>query len=182
MTGEAAEAWAGADGDFYIRDLQANIAACNFPSSDLHVQLMPVRGCQDLPFQPLRSHQDLAGRGLPTDQGRHHGAEPERGELLCADRAGSLRAVERRAGHRRVTGQDAASPHLFLRRRAPLPRGHQPTAGQPAQEPDQQLQPERPGMVPVQRPVHSGLRTKLPRRPGCRGAADPAGAGRRTLR
>ena len=32
MTGEAAEASAGADGDFYIRDLQENIAAGNFPS------------------------------------------------------------------------------------------------------------------------------------------------------
>ena len=37
-------------------------------------------------------------------------------------------------GHRRVPGQDAAGPHLLLRGRAPLPRGHQPrpAPGEPA--------------------------------------------------
>src|SRR6478735_1004402 len=134
-----------------------------------------VRGRQDLPLQPVRPHQGVAARGLPADQGGHHGAEQEPGELLRADRAGHLCAVELRARHRRLPGQDAAGPHLLLRGRTPLPGGHQPRPdpGEPAQEPGQQLQPGRAGPLPVQRPLGSGLRAELRGRPGCRGAAEP---------
>jgi catalase len=53
MTGDAAEALAGADGDFYIRDLQENIAAGNFPSWDLHVQVMPYEDAKTYRFNPF---------------------------------------------------------------------------------------------------------------------------------
>jgi catalase len=53
MTGDEAEALAGADGDFYIRDLQENIAAGNFPSWDLHVQVMPYEDAKTYRFNPF---------------------------------------------------------------------------------------------------------------------------------
>ena len=52
MPGDEAEALAGADGDFYIRDLQENIAAGNFPSWDLHVQVMPYEDAKTYRFNP----------------------------------------------------------------------------------------------------------------------------------
>jgi catalase len=53
MTGDEAEVLAGADGDFYIRDLQENIAAGNFPSWDLHVQVMPYEDAKTYRFNPF---------------------------------------------------------------------------------------------------------------------------------
>ncbi len=53
MSGDEAEALAGADGDFYIRDLQENIAAGNFPSWDLHVQVMPYEDAKTYRFNPF---------------------------------------------------------------------------------------------------------------------------------
>ena len=53
VTGDEAEALAGADGDFYIRDLQENIAAGNFPSWDLHVQVMPYEDAKTYRFNPF---------------------------------------------------------------------------------------------------------------------------------
>ncbi|WP_144671307.1 catalase [Arthrobacter sp. U41] len=53
MTGDEAEAMAGADADFYIRDLQENIAAGNFPSWDLHVQVMPYEHAKTYRFNPF---------------------------------------------------------------------------------------------------------------------------------
>jgi catalase len=53
MTGDEAEALAGADADFYLRDLQENIAAGNFPSWDLHVQVMPYEDAKTYRFNPF---------------------------------------------------------------------------------------------------------------------------------
>ncbi len=53
MTGDEAEALAGADADFYLRDLQENIAAGNFPSWDLHVQVMPYEDAKSYRFNPF---------------------------------------------------------------------------------------------------------------------------------
>ena len=53
MTGDEAEALAGSDADFYIRDLQENIAAGNFPSWDLHVQVMPYEDAKTYRFNPF---------------------------------------------------------------------------------------------------------------------------------
>jgi catalase len=53
MPGDEAEALAGADADFYIRDLQENIAAGNFPSWDLHVQVMPYEDAKTYRFNPF---------------------------------------------------------------------------------------------------------------------------------
>jgi catalase len=53
MTGEQAEALAGSDADFYIRDLSENIEAGNFPSWDLHVQVMPYEDAKTYRFNPF---------------------------------------------------------------------------------------------------------------------------------
>ncbi len=53
MSGDDAEALAGSDADFYIRDLQENIAAGNFPSWDLHVQVMPYEDAKSYRFNPF---------------------------------------------------------------------------------------------------------------------------------
>ena len=52
ITGDEAEELA-ADADFYIRDLQENIAAGNFPSWDLHVQVMPYEDAKTYRFNPF---------------------------------------------------------------------------------------------------------------------------------
>jgi catalase len=53
ITGDEAESLAGSDADFYIRDLQENIAAGNFPSWDLHVQVMPYEDAKTYRFNPF---------------------------------------------------------------------------------------------------------------------------------
>lgn len=53
ITGEQAEALAGSDADFYIRDLYENIEAGNFPSWELHVQVMPYEDAKTYRFNPF---------------------------------------------------------------------------------------------------------------------------------
>ncbi|MFJ4029793.1 catalase [Paenarthrobacter sp. NPDC089989] len=53
ITGEQAEALAGSDADFYIRDLHENIEAGNFPSWELHVQVMPYEDAKTYRFNPF---------------------------------------------------------------------------------------------------------------------------------
>ncbi len=53
MTGDEAERLAGSDSDYYIRDLYENIDAGNFPSWDLHVQIMPYADAKDYRFNPF---------------------------------------------------------------------------------------------------------------------------------
>ncbi|MFJ4168007.1 catalase [Paenarthrobacter sp. NPDC089714] len=53
ITGEQAEALAGSDADFYIRDLHGNIEAGNFPSWELHVQVMPYEDAKTYRFNPF---------------------------------------------------------------------------------------------------------------------------------
>ncbi|CAA9259387.1 MAG: Catalase KatE, partial [uncultured Arthrobacter sp.] len=126
-----------------------------------------LRRRQGLPVQPVRPHQGLAAGRLPADPGRKAHAEPQPGELLRADRAGDLRAVELRARHRRKPRPHAAGAHLLLRRCAPLPCGHQPrpAAGEHAQERGAQLLQGRRGPVPLQLRLHPGVRAELGGRP-----------------
>ncbi|WP_156642546.1 catalase, partial [Arthrobacter sp. B6] len=53
ITGDRAEELAGSDADFYIRDLAENIEAGNFPSWDLHVQVMPYEDAKTYRFNPF---------------------------------------------------------------------------------------------------------------------------------
>ncbi|BAS10417.1 vegetative catalase [Arthrobacter sp. Hiyo4] len=53
MSGDQAEELAGSDADFYIRDLQDNIAEGNFPSWELHVQVMPYEDAKGYRFNPF---------------------------------------------------------------------------------------------------------------------------------
>ncbi|MBT1001197.1 catalase [Paenarthrobacter sp. DKR-5] len=53
MTADEAEQLAGSDADYYIRDLYENIEAGNFPSWDLHVQVMPYEDAKNYRFNPF---------------------------------------------------------------------------------------------------------------------------------
>ncbi|MCY0904561.1 catalase [Arthrobacter sp. H14-L1] len=53
MSGDEAEQLAGSDADYYIRDLHDNIETGNFPSWDLHVQIMPYADAKDYRFNPF---------------------------------------------------------------------------------------------------------------------------------
>ncbi|MBP2215603.1 catalase [Arthrobacter sp. CAN_C5] len=53
LTGDQAEALAGSDADHHLRDLSENIAAGNFPSWDLKVQIMPYDDAKDYRFNPF---------------------------------------------------------------------------------------------------------------------------------
>ncbi|WP_035750582.1 catalase, partial [Arthrobacter sp. 35W] len=53
MSGEEAATLAGSDADYYIRDLYTNIEAGNFPSWELHVQVMPYEDAKDYRFNPF---------------------------------------------------------------------------------------------------------------------------------
>lgn len=53
ITGAEAERIAGADADYYRRDLYENIAEGNFPSWDLHVQVMPYEDAKTYRFNPF---------------------------------------------------------------------------------------------------------------------------------
>ncbi|MBD7995552.1 catalase [Arthrobacter sp. Sa2CUA1] len=53
ITGAEAEKIAGADADYYRRDLYENIANGNFPSWDLHVQVMPYEDAKTYRFNPF---------------------------------------------------------------------------------------------------------------------------------
>jgi catalase len=53
ITGDQAEQLAGSDADFYIRDLSENIEAGNFPSWELHVQVMPYEDAKTYRFNPF---------------------------------------------------------------------------------------------------------------------------------
>ncbi|MFF2844308.1 catalase [Paenarthrobacter sp. NPDC057981] len=53
ITGDQAEELAGSDADFYIRDLSENIEAGNFPSWELHVQVMPYEDAKTYRFNPF---------------------------------------------------------------------------------------------------------------------------------
>jgi len=53
MTNAEAEAIAGADADFYRRDLYENIEAGNFPTWDISVQIMPYEDAANYRFNPF---------------------------------------------------------------------------------------------------------------------------------
>ncbi|MFI5086194.1 MAG: catalase [Actinomycetales bacterium] len=53
MSNDDAERLAGSDSDYYIRDLYENIEAGNFPSWDLHVQVMPYEDAKTYRFNPF---------------------------------------------------------------------------------------------------------------------------------
>ena len=133
-TGAEAERIAGQDADHHRRDLHDAIERRRLPELDAVDPGHALRGREDLPPQPVRPDEGVAARRLPAHRGRHDDAEPQPRQLLRADRAGGVRAVGGRAGHRLLARQDAARPRLRLQRHPPLPDRPElpPAAGQPA--------------------------------------------------
>ena len=118
-------------------DLYGAIERGDHPRWTMQVQVMSEAASREHAVQPLRPDEGLAAPRLPADQDRRARAQPQPGQLLRGDRAGRVLAVERRAGHRLLAGQDAAGADLRLRRRAPVPARHalRGAAGQRAAQP-----------------------------------------------
>ena len=184
ITGEQAEALAGSDADFYIRDLQENIAAGNFPSWDLHVQVMPYEDAETYRFNPFDltkvwPHADyplIKVGTMELDRNpENYFAQIEQATFAPSNFVPGIAASP---------GQDAAGPHLLLRGRAPLPRGHQPrpAAGEPPKNQVHNYCQDGADALPLQRPLGAGLRAELRGRPGCLSPQLPAAAGRPTAR
>ncbi|MBW4094958.1 MAG: catalase [Acidobacteria bacterium] len=53
MSNDEAEQLAGSDSDYYIRDLYENIEKGNFPSWELHIQVMPYEDAKTYRFNPF---------------------------------------------------------------------------------------------------------------------------------
>ena len=96
LTQEDADRLAGEDGDYHQRDLYEAIEGGDHPSWTLKMQIMPYRGGQELPVQPVRPDQGVAARRLPADRRRQDDAEPQRHRLPHRDRAGRVRAEQHR--------------------------------------------------------------------------------------
>ena len=65
------------DLDYHRRDLREAIARKDYPAWRVEMQIMPLRGCGQLPLQPLRRDQGLAAQGLPANPDRPGGARPQ---------------------------------------------------------------------------------------------------------
>ncbi|GMA35727.1 hypothetical protein GCM10025876_19310 [Demequina litorisediminis] len=117
---------AGSDADHHIRDLYEHIEAGDFPKWDLHVQVMPYEDAKTYRFNPFDLTKVWPHADYPLIPVGVMEPQQEPRELLRADRAGHLRALELCPRHRRLARQDADGAHLLLRGRSPLPRGHQP--------------------------------------------------------
>ena len=123
FTDDEAVKMTGDNADFSSQDFIEAIQKGDFPKWKLFIQGDAGEGRGDLQDPSVRSHQGLAARGLPAAGGRRDGAEPQRSELFRRGRAGQLRTVQRRAGHRLLAGQGVAEPGAVLFRRPPLSFG-----------------------------------------------------------
>ena len=70
LTNEDGALTAATDPDAHRRDLFDSIAAGDFPTWTLYIQVMPYEDAKTYRYQPVRPDQDLAACRLPADQGR----------------------------------------------------------------------------------------------------------------
>ena len=116
----------GADRESHQRDLHDAIEKGDYPKWRFCVQIMPEADAEKTVYNPFdltkvwphREYPLIEVGVLELDRNpENYFAEVEQGELL---------ARERGARNRPQSGQDAAVPHLLLRRRAPVPARRQP--------------------------------------------------------
>ena len=131
-TNAEAAAIVGADRESSQRDLFEAIESGDYPKWRVCVQVMPEADAEILSPQSLRPDESLAPRRLSLDRNRHHGAQPQPRELFRRYRASRLRAIEYRARHQLLAGQNAPGAHHVLRRRPPL--SHRRQLRQPARQ------------------------------------------------
>ena len=105
-------------------DLFDAIERGDFPKWRFSVQVMPETDAEKTPYNPFDLTKVWPHGDYPLIEVGDHGAEPQSRQLLRRGRAGRLLALEHRAGHRLLAGQDAAGADLLLRRRASLPPRH----------------------------------------------------------
>ena len=178
MEGAEAEAIAGADADYYRRDLYEAIERGDFPAWKVSVQVMPYEEAKTYRFNPFDLTKVWPHERLPADRGRHAHAQPQPGELLRADRAGGVLAGQHRAGHRHQPRQDADGARLLLPGCSALPRRHQlqRAAGERAGRPGAQLLAGRrdPPRLQARRRRRSTRRTRPAAPSPTRRAPEPA--------
>ena len=117
ITGDEAEALAGADADYYHpRPARERSTAGNFPSWDLHVQVMPYEDAKTYRFNPFDLTKVWPHADYPLIKVGTHGAEPQPGELLRRDRAGHLRPANFVPGIAVSPDKMLHGPRLLLRR------------------------------------------------------------------
>ena len=170
LTQAEADRIAGADADYYIRDLFTSIEAGNHPSWTLYVQVMPYADAADYRFNPFDLTKVWPHGDYPLIKVGRYVLDRNPANYFAADRAGRLRAGQPGAGHRPFAGQDAARQAVRLPGRAPLPdrRELHPAAGQRAEVPGEQLLEGR--RDALQQPGRPGVRAELLRRPARRPA------------
>ena len=105
MTGDEAEPLAGSDAGLLHPRPAGKHRRRQLPVLGPARPGHAVRGRQDVPLQPVRPDQGVAARGLPADQGRHHGAEPEHRQDLFELNPPATALRVRRAGCRAGCGQ-----------------------------------------------------------------------------
>ena len=150
------------------RDLYESIDKGQFPQWRLCVQVMPEMDAEKTSYNPFDLTKVWPHDEYPLIEVGVLRAEPQSRALLRRDRAVLVLAVQHRAGHRLLARQDAAGPHLRLRRRAPLPGRHElrEPAGQRAQEPEEHLPCRRPDALRRAEGRRRLLRAELLQRPG----------------
>lgn len=180
MEGSEAELIAGADADHYRRDLYEAIEAGDFPSWDVHVQVMPYEDAKTYRFNPFDLTKVWPHADYPLIKIGTH--------TLNRNPQNFFAEIEQAAFSpaNTVPGIDISPDKMLMARvfslpgRSALPRGHElpPDPGQrTARRAGPQLLAGRCSASRVQRTHDAGLRPQQPGRPrGRRGSC-----GRRVL-
>ena len=172
MTGDEAEALAGADADYYQpRPARGDRAPATSRPGTCTSRSCRTRTPRRYRFNPFDLTKVWPHADYPLIKVGTHGAEPQPGEL-------SSREIEQAAfapanfvpGHRPRPRTRCCRARLFsYARRPPLPRRHQPrpAPGERAEAPGQQLLPGRRRALPLQRrrPFRCTRRTPSAARP-----------------
>ena len=141
MHGAEAEQIAGADADYYRRDLYEAIERGDFPAWKVSVQVMPYEDAKTYRFNPFDLTKVWPHEDYPLIEVGMHTLNRNPENFFAADRAGGVLAGEHRSGHRHQPRQDADGAGLLVPGRAALPGGHQlqRAPGQRAGRPGAQL-------------------------------------------
>ena len=177
ISNEEAEALAGADADYYRRDLYEAIDAGDFPSWDLHVQVMPYEDAKTYRFNPFDLTKVWPHADYPLIKVGTHHAQPQPGELLRRDRADRAVPGERRPGPSRSPRTRCCMARIFSYPDAQRYRVGTNYNELPVNRPNAPVNnysQDGAAAPRLQRPRGPGLRAELLRRPGRRSGRAPA--------
>ena len=116
----------GTDRESHQRDLYDSIEHRNYPKWRFCVQVMPEGDAEKTPYNPFDLTKVWPHRDYPLiEVGVLELNRNPQSYFAEVEQAG-FSPCQRRPGDRAQPGQDAAIPHLLLRRRAPVPARRQP--------------------------------------------------------